>query len=160
MLPHNAPSVAICTGLGDGERGDAEPLEMRPPGRRVGKMLLGVLGEPGNDRSGECMFAHIAQGRLVDHEIGVPGSQQFEEIEPALTLRRAKPSEIVIANLRANAVDAVMPRPGVASGPRTRSISLAGTTRSPLWASRAALRILIGTRRRAGWWPHVPTAPC
>jgi hypothetical protein len=74
------------------------------PSHRIGKLFVGVFREPGNSRPGECMFAHIGQGGIVDHVIGVPGAQQVEEVQSALASRRAEP--VVVANLRADAVGA------------------------------------------------------
>jgi hypothetical protein len=98
---------------GHGQRGDAEPFKMRLPGRRIGKLLLGMLRQPGNGGSGEGMFVHVGQSRLVDHVISVSGPQQIEEVKAALAARGAEPGEIIIADLRADAVDALMPRAGV-----------------------------------------------
>ena len=95
------------------ERRDAEPFEMRLPGPRVGKLLVRVLGKKGDGGAGKRSRAHVRQGCVVDHVIGVSGTQQIEEVESALAAGGAEPSEVVVANLGAEAVAGFVPRAGI-----------------------------------------------
>ena len=58
-------------------------------------------------------LTHIAQRRIIDHVIGVSGTQQLEEIQSALAGPRAEPGEAVVADLRAEAILPGMPRAGI-----------------------------------------------
>src|ERR1700680_2702862 len=96
----------------DPERGDAEPVEMLTPGDRVREMLVRMLGQSCDDRAGQAPSAHVAEGFGIDHVVGMAGPQQVEEIEPALRSSGAEPGEMLIANLRADAIG------GFVGGPR------------------------------------------
>jgi hypothetical protein len=43
--------------------------------------------------------AHVIKCRVVQYEVGVPGAQQVEEVQPALRCPRAEPTEMLIADL-------------------------------------------------------------
>ena len=105
-----------------GERGDAQPFEVRLPVRRIGKLFVRVFREPGNGRPSERMFAHVGQGGIVDHVIGVPDTQQIEEVQATLASRRAEPGEVVVADLRADAVRALVTCPRVIHRNPTRCL--------------------------------------
>jgi hypothetical protein len=45
----------------------------------------------------------LAQGRVIDHVIGVSGAQVIEEVQSALAGPRGEPGEAVVANLGAEA---------------------------------------------------------
>ena len=92
---------------------DAEPLEMRGPGRLIRKTPLRVGGQRLDDRPGQGAIAHVGQRLGVDDIIGVAGAQQFEEVQPAPAGRGAEPGEVVVADLRAAAARAPVARPGV-----------------------------------------------
>ena len=47
--------------IGRHEGGDAEPVEMRLPGGRIGKLRVGVAGQAGDHRSGQRMLAHVGR---------------------------------------------------------------------------------------------------
>jgi len=97
----------------DGKLGDAQPFQMRLPGHRIGKLFAGMPSQPGNGGPGECVFAHIGQGSIVNHVIGVPGPQQIEEVQAAFATRAAEPAEVVVTDLRAEAVGAFVARASV-----------------------------------------------
>jgi hypothetical protein len=66
----------------------------------------------------ECLLRQLVPGHVlqrpgVEHVIGAPGAQQFQKVDPALTLRALEPGEQLIADEGAVAVLAVVPRPGV-----------------------------------------------
>ena len=96
-----------------GERGDAKPLEVRLPGRGIGKLFVGVFRQAGDDGPGEHAPAHVAQCRVVDHVIGVFRAQQVKEVQSALALGGAEPGKGIVADLRAEAVAGFVPCPGV-----------------------------------------------
>ena len=56
---------------------------------------------------------HIVQRRLVDDRVGMPDTQQIEEVQPALARPRGEPGKVVVADLRAEAVLAGVTRTGV-----------------------------------------------
>jgi len=102
-----------------GQIGNAEALKMPRPGFLIGKLPPLVRGQSLEQRSGQRMLTHIVQGRVVDHIVGVAGTQQVEEVKAALAARRTEPGEVVpgsspgTADLRADAVGAAMARTGV-----------------------------------------------
>ena len=81
-----------------------------------------MRGQSLDERSGQRMLAHVVQGRVVDHIVGVAGAQQVEEVQPALAARRAEPGEVVVADLRADAVGAAVARTGVVHGDPVRRL--------------------------------------
>src|SRR5215468_3223228 len=102
MLPHSAPSVAISTGSGfDLKRRDAELVEMAFPGRLISKPSVGMLEQAGDHGTGQCSLAHVSDRLIIDRVIAVAGAQQFEEVEAVLGVRRAKPGEVLVADLGA-----------------------------------------------------------
>ena len=64
----------------DGELGDAEPLKMRLPRRRVGKLLVRVRRETGDGVASKRVITHKSESSIVNHVIGVSGTQQIEEV--------------------------------------------------------------------------------
>ena len=86
---------------------------MSVPGRAVGEDAIGMLAEAGDDGSGERAVAHVGQGLFIDDVIVMSGPQHFEEVEAALRARGRKIGEMGVADLGAEAVLALVPRPGV-----------------------------------------------
>ena len=86
---------------------------MRLPGRVIGEARLPLGRQAADHRPGERAAAHVGQRRVVDHVVGVAGAQQVEEVEPALGRPRAEPGEVVVADLRAEAVAASVACAGV-----------------------------------------------
>ena len=72
-----------------------------------------MCGQLVDDRPGEGTPAHIVQCGFVDDVVGVSGAQQIEEVQPALARPRAEPGEVVVADLRAEAILAGMARTGI-----------------------------------------------
>ncbi len=101
---------------------DAEAVEMRLPGRLIGEPHLSMGGQPMDDGPCQGTPAHIVQRRVVDDIVGVSGTQQVEEVQPALARPRAEPGEVVIADLRAEPVLAGMARAGVVHRDPTRGL--------------------------------------
>src|SRR6266581_7598664 len=97
----------------DLERRDAEPVEMLAPGGRVREMLVRMLVQSCDDRAGQVPSAHVAERRSIDDVVGMAGPQQVEEIEPALRLRGAEPGEMLVADLRADAIGGFVASPGI-----------------------------------------------
>jgi hypothetical protein len=67
------------------------------------------------------IFAHVGDRLIIDDVIAVTGTQQFEEVEAALGIRRAKPGEVLVADLGAEAVDGLVASPGVVNRDPRRS---------------------------------------
>ena len=88
--------------------GDPKLLQMRPPGRRIGKLLVRVFRQASDDGSGERTLAHVAQCHIIDHVIGISGAQQIEEVPAALAIGRAEPGKVFITDLGAKAVGGFM----------------------------------------------------
>ena len=100
MLPHTALFGGDQRGIGVDLQGrDAEPIQMSGPGRPIGEDAIGMIGEAGDDGSGERAGAHIGHGFVIDDVIVVPGSQHFEEVEAALRTRGSEPGEPGVADL-------------------------------------------------------------
>ena len=106
----------------DAQRRDAQPLEMRSPGRLVREDALRVAFQEGDHRASQSVLAHVGQRLGVDHVVAMPGPQQFEEVQPALADRAAEPGEVVIADLRADAIHRLVPRPGVVDRDPARAL--------------------------------------
>jgi hypothetical protein len=92
---------------------DAEPVELRRPGRTVGEVPHRVIGQAGDQRRRQAALTQIRQRHVVDDVIGVAGAQQPEEVQPALAPAAAEPGEVLVADLGADAVRAGVARPGV-----------------------------------------------
>ena len=108
---------------------------MLRPGLLIGKLPSLVRGQSLDQRSGQGMLTHIVQGRVVDHIVGVAGTQQVEEVQPALAARRAEPGEAVVADLRADGIDTTMARTGVVH-------------RDPVGRFQASAQHLAGLRQK------------
>ena len=98
---------------GDLERGEAELFKMGLPCRAIGEVLVVVFGELADQRPGERAVAHIGERLGVDDVVAMAGTQQVEEVEPALRTGGAEPGEAVIADLRAEAILGLVPGTGV-----------------------------------------------
>ena len=102
--PHCAPSVATCTGSG------VTVSTAKPASRSrcadhaalIGKGCLRLLGQSGNQGGGQCTAAHIVERRVVQHEVGMAGAQQIEEVQPALRWPRAEPGDCRSADAAAS----------------------------------------------------------
>ncbi len=66
------------------ERRDTEAFEVRLPVGRVGEAFAFVRGQQLDRRVRQRPPAHVGQRRVVDHVVGVPGAQEFQEVQPAL----------------------------------------------------------------------------
>jgi len=86
---------------------------MHLPGGLIGEPCLSMGGQLMDDGPGQGTAAHIVQRRFVDDIVGVPGTQQIEEVQTALARPGAEPGEIVVADLRAEAVPASVTRAGI-----------------------------------------------
>ena len=63
--------------------------------------------------TGKRTATHVAQGRIIDHVIGVAGAQEIEKVQSALAGPRGEPGEAVVANLRAEAILSGVARAGI-----------------------------------------------
>jgi hypothetical protein len=88
-------------------------VEMRLPGGLIGGPCLSMRGQLIDDGPRQGASAHIVQRRVVDDTVCVPSTQQIEEVQPALAWPGGEPGEVVIADLRAEAVLASMARAGI-----------------------------------------------
>ena len=66
--------------------------------------MPGLRRQLADHGSGEGTATHVAQGRIIDHVVGVSGAQQIEEVQPALAGPRAEPGEAVVTDLCAEAI--------------------------------------------------------
>ena len=113
-LPQTAPSVAIRAGSGvTVSAGDAEPLQVGRPGRLVGEVVLGMLGQARDHGTGQGAPAHVGERLGVDHVVGEAGAQHLEEVQPALRGRRGEGGEVVVAQLGADRVPVLVAGAGV-----------------------------------------------
>jgi hypothetical protein len=55
-----------------------------------------MMGPQAHDRA----YRHIGQRRVVDHVVGVSGTQQREEVQSALAAGGAEPGEVVVCASR------------------------------------------------------------
>src|SRR5215472_10300663 len=144
MRLNAAPERALSGDLhrvwGDPQSADAKAIEMRLPGGLIDKPRLSMGRQLTDDRPGERPAAHIVDGGLVDHIIGVPGTQQVKEVQPALAASCAEPGEAVVADLRAEAVVPGVPRTGVVNGDPCRPLQ-AGTQHIAALGEKAVLSI-------------------
>ena len=102
---------------------DAEAVEMRLPGELVGEVCPGLRRQLADHGTGKRTATHVAQGRVIDHVIGVSGAQEIEKVQSALAGPRGEPGEAVVANLGAEAILSGVARAGIVHrdpGRRTR----------------------------------------
>ncbi len=97
----------------DLESRDAESVEMRGPGDLGGEDPLGMFGQAGDHRPGQGALSHVGQRRGIDDIIAVAGAQQLEKVVAVLRIRGAEPSEVFIADLRAEAIRGLVASAGV-----------------------------------------------
>ena len=57
---------------------------MAHPSRLVGKPPLLMSSQLLEERSGQGMITHVAQGRVVDDVVGMTGAQQVEKVQRQL----------------------------------------------------------------------------
>ena len=69
----------------------AKPVKMRLPGGLIGKRGLGLFGQSRDQVGGQRTVAHVIECRGVQHEVGMAGTQQIEEVQPALRWPGAEP---------------------------------------------------------------------
>ncbi len=79
--------------------GEVEPFQVPHPSRFVLEALLGQLGD---HRAGQ--LAHVGQSLGVDHVVAVARPQDLQEVQPALGRGRGEGGEVIVADLRADAV--------------------------------------------------------
>jgi hypothetical protein len=77
------------------------------------EVLVGLLGQRGDRRSGQSPPSHVGQSFSVDHVLGVAGTEQIEEVAPTFAGRRAEPGEMIVADLGARAVAGLVARASV-----------------------------------------------
>ena len=97
----------------DRRRRDPEPFEVVPPGSFVAEAVLVVLGQLGDHRAAQATLAHVGQGLGIDHVIAVAGLQDLQEAQPAFRRGRGERGEVVVADLRADAVAVLVTGAGV-----------------------------------------------
>src|SRR6185437_16985164 len=90
-----------------------KPVEIGLPSRLIGKVRDPGRCQTSNHRSSQAAAAYGVERGFVQHIIAMTGAQQIAEVQPALGETSAKPSEAVVADLRAEAVFRPMPRAGV-----------------------------------------------
>ena len=76
----------------------------RRPGQLVGEVCPGLRRQLADHGTGKRTATHVAQGRVIDHVIGVSGAQEIEKVQSALAGPRGEPGEAVVANLGAEAI--------------------------------------------------------
>ena len=84
---------------------------MRFPDGLIGKGS--VLRKAAQLSLGQLLVLHIRPGRGVYHIVGMPGSQQLQEVDPTLALGAGKPGKPLIADMRAVAVLPLVARGGI-----------------------------------------------
>jgi len=86
---------------------------MRLPSGVIGEAGFRLCCQPGDQDGRQCARAHVGERGVVQHEVAVAGPQEIKEVQPALRRACAEPGEVVIADLRAEAVGRLVPRAGV-----------------------------------------------
>ena len=72
-------------GIGiDPESHYAKPVEMRSPGCLIGEDPIGMFGQAGDQRPGECALAHIGQCLGIEDIVVMASAQQIEEVAAVL----------------------------------------------------------------------------
>ena len=67
-----------------GHCGESEPFEVCRPGGLIGEGGLHLFGQQADQGCGQGPAAHVLECRIIQHEVGMAGAQQIEEVEPAL----------------------------------------------------------------------------
>ncbi len=107
------PRKAVSGLRRDGQAGEPNSVELRRPGGLIGEGRPRLLIQPGDQGRGQRPLAHVIERCGVEHEVGVAGTQQIQEVQSALRGPCAEPGEMLIADLRAVAILGLMPRAGV-----------------------------------------------
>src|ERR1700722_16519230 len=68
------------------------------------------------------MLAHVIVGRVIEHVVGMAGTQEIKEVQPALRRAGAEPGEPVIADLSAETVLAGVARASVVDRDKWRGL--------------------------------------
>jgi hypothetical protein len=63
---------------------NAKPVQMRLPRRLISETSLARFGQTGDQGRGQSATAQVGKRRLIQHVVGMPGTQQIQEIQPAL----------------------------------------------------------------------------
>jgi hypothetical protein len=88
---------------------------MRLPYRSIDEVSLVGLGQTGDQGGSQSAATHVVKCQVVQHVVGMSGTQQIEEVQPALGGSRAEPGEAVVADLRVKAVFGFMVGPALLS---------------------------------------------
>src|SRR5208337_5357278 len=83
---------------------DLHGAQMHLPSQGVMKEMPAVGVQRIHGRVRQALLAHVAERGLIDPILNVTGTQQVQEIDPALASRGGKPGKIRIANVRRDAV--------------------------------------------------------
>jgi hypothetical protein len=92
---------------------EAKARQVRAPRRLVGKALALVGEQRGDARLGHALLDQVGHRGGIDDEVGVPGTQQIEKVQPALRQPRGEPGEAVVADMRGGRVAPGMTGAGV-----------------------------------------------
>ena len=84
MRVNAAPECALGGDLyrvgRDPQSADPEAIKMGLPGGLVGEMSVWLTRQLADDRPSQRPTTHIACGGVVDHIIGVPGTQHVKKV--------------------------------------------------------------------------------
>ena len=104
----------------DGQRSDAELVEMPEPGSLIAKVPLGMLRQAGGHRSRQRPLPHVGERLGVDHVVGIAGSQHLKEVQPALRAGGREGGEVLVPELGADAVLVLVASTGIVDADPTR----------------------------------------
>src|ERR1700722_15866705 len=111
---------------------------MRHPGVGVGEALIPMGGQACDERPRQGALAHISESLHIHDIVVMAGAQQLKKVEAALGAGRAEPGEMVVADLGADAIDALMTRAAASPVPGGPSTGIHATfsrpARSTSWA--------------------------
>ena len=105
----------------DLQPGDAEAIEMRQPSRFIWQALDRVRRELIDHRTGEVVVTHVGERGLVDDVVQVAGTQDLQEVPPALGEAGGEEGKAIVPDLGRHAVLRSMASPGVIDGEPARA---------------------------------------
>jgi hypothetical protein len=100
----------------DLEVGEPKLFEMCGPGVLIAELPVGMIGQARDHMGCQVALAHIGECLGIDHVVAVTGSQKVQEVCTVLGVCCAKPGEMRVADLGAEAVLCLVTSPGVIHG--------------------------------------------
>ena len=97
----------------DFKPGEPQGFKMCHPGLKANKEAGFVSGQQLDEHGRKAMIAHVIERRVIDLVALITSAQQFQKIQPALSLCGGKPGEMIAADMGAIAIAGPMAGAGI-----------------------------------------------